>query len=294
MTPRLLRLCTRTDTLEVVVHIFQLLSKNHSTGRWYSGLDGRDHCYKIGVRHAEVAKAIAAVLKVHGWESLSSAVIDLTKGCALKQGEAFTQLAEQLMSTGSIEAGALVAKTTFETFEARIAEVESQEIPEFTCCQPFAKVPWDWDIERFLRGPEERFVQRRFENFRLARNFADNYFNIRQWAEYSGYSAIATPGEEGGKAFCDIQKTAHVFKATMDQYIRNQKEVKGIRLELGKLMSAVFESSILNVTKISHPSDQPGSKRRRLETEEETEDEMQRSANSTVESVDLSLVELPQ
>lgn len=264
MNPRLLRLCNRANMLKVVVHIFQLLSRkvfDSSSCR----PDGKDPRNRIGVRNAEVAKAIASAVQIHGSESLSSAVMDLTKECAFTQWEAFAQLAEQLICVGNMDAAALVYQTAFGVFEAPIAKLESQKIPEFTWCQPLAQIP-DKAVETFLKGPEGRYVHRRFQSLCEARSFAETHFECHSDAS-NGYSAIATPGGKGDTAFCEIQKTGSVFKANMESWLNNQEEIKSWRLEQGKFRSKVFEISIRKTTK----PPQPDSKRRKVETEAATD-----------------------
>lgn len=115
VSPRLLTLCARSGMmLEDTLRVIQLLSEFV----WFHSSSRR----RIGVRNAEVAKAIAAAAKVCGWELLSRPVIDLAKQCASAQGESFLVLADQLACIGQEDAGALVAQAAIGVIEARIAE----------------------------------------------------------------------------------------------------------------------------------------------------------------------------
>lgn len=65
------------------------------------------------MRNAKVAKAIATVVQVFGWEVVSADIINLVKECALTRGVSGTELAKQLICKGNNNAGALVASTMF-------------------------------------------------------------------------------------------------------------------------------------------------------------------------------------
>lgn len=234
-----------SNMMEDLLRIIKLLSKFVQSFFFSSR---KDSCYKIGVRNAEVAKAIAGVVQIHGWESFSSLVIDFTKGCAVAQGESFVQLTEQLICMGNIDAGALVAQTAFGVFETRInAEraLESQKMPEWTWRQPLARIPKYPDIEEFLRGPEKEYVQRGFKSLSEAISVAGVVNNHRRDGS-AGYSAIGTPGGEGDNAFCEIQKIGCVYKASMEKWLEEQEAIKRLLLLQEKLRSAVSETNFCN------------------------------------------------
>lgn len=238
-----------------MLRILQLLAK--SFGGW-----------KIGVRNAEVVKAISTAVEVSGWEVTSKHIIDLTRVCALTQGEHFLQLAKELASMGKKDAEAVVANTTFEAFESSIAKLEAQEEPVFTWCQPRAKLPQYPEIESFLKGPSERYVYRRLQGVAAARSLVNTYFspNSNTFAT-AGYRAIGTPGGKDGEAFCSIQKTRHAFEVATELWQRKQREVHRLKGVLGQLRSSVLETSAITMSDVSNGSAQHDSKRVRLDTE---------------------------
>lgn len=310
VTPRLLRLCSRENMLEVLLQIFQLLSK--VLGELpRSCPDKKDSGSMIGVRNAEVARAIAAAVQAHGWDLVALPIIDLARACTFTQGNSFAQLAGELMRLGNIDAGALVAKTMFEVFETRIATLESVETPNFIGCQPHAKLPEYPDVEKFLKGPLENYVQRDFKTLREANLFAKKYFSKARQDASTGYLATATVGGHGRNAFCEIQKTGGVvLKVAMEEWRERQKQIQNLRREMETLRSTVFEASLASTTRVSHNSGQPASKshnsgqlaskshnsgqpaskRQRVETGV-SEGKLKRPEGGTAECIDLTLDE---
>lgn len=153
VTSRLLSLCSRASKSEDVLQILQLLSKD--TEHHYGGRK-KDKDHKVGVRNAEVAEAIANVVQVFGWELVSLPIINLTE-CASRQTESFLHLVKQLICMGNRDVGVLVANTASKSLQASIAELESHKMPEFSWHQPLAKLGTYPEVEKFLKGPQERY-----------------------------------------------------------------------------------------------------------------------------------------
>ena len=183
------------------------------------------------------------------------------KDSALTQGDYCAQLSNELTSSGNKDAGAIIANTTLEVFEALIGELELHQKPVFSWRQPLAKFPEYPEIENFLKGPEETYVHRGMKRIDDARTFAAKYFSHYADSAVTGYSATATPGGRGGfvqggtkpGAFCTIQKTRRAFECAVEHWHKEQEEIKSLRLQLGKLRSIVPQNTIaaVNMTLLS-------------------------------------------
>jgi len=254
--------------VEDVLQVFQVLA-NRSP-------------YKVGVRNAGVAKAIATAVHVFGWESLSSHIMDLVKECAMAQGKSCAQLAKALINMGMDIAGALVAQTTFGVFEARIAKLESHKMPEFTWCHPHARLPGEPAIATFLKGPREKLVVP-VHGLPNARLFAERNFQPYSSYRNSGYSATATAGGKGKEAFCEIQKTRQIYEATVELYRKEQVQIQHLRRQLRNLRSVVPKPDAF-----PNESEQRDRKRQRTDTED-VEATAKRAKDSTKDFSDLTL-----
>ncbi|CAM6088083.1 unnamed protein product [Calypogeia fissa] len=274
VTPRLLRLCVRANTLGDVLQILHVLAVDHT--------DSEDRKFKIGVRNFEVANAIASAVEKFGWEVVSEGVTFLTRNCALNQSERLAHFAKQLISKGNMAAGALVANTTREVLGKRIAELDLHKEPVFTWYQPHAKLPDYPEVERLLRGPQETFRVTDFNGIAAARSFAQKYFGYTNIV--SGYSVKARTDGVGRAAFCEIRKTRCVFKVVEDEWRKEQEEIKRLRRELENLRSVVPETDAAAVPTL--PDDQHGPKRQKLDTDlQENPD-----SRGTVEVIDMTLL----
>ncbi|CAM6100716.1 unnamed protein product [Calypogeia fissa] len=229
VTPRLLRLCIRIGMQGDVLQIFELLAKVLTSYR----LD----LYRIGVRNADVAIAIADAVRNFGWGFLAAPILDLEKTLALTQGESFAELAKQLINLRNMIGGRLVSSTLFQIYEAHIAQLESRMPPEpvFTWSQPRARLPEYPDIERFLRGPTQTFMHTGFQRIAEARDFCENYCKTTK----ANYSVIGSPGGQGPKSFLEIRKTRRFYEADLENWRKKQEELKRCKLELEKLRSMV-------------------------------------------------------
>ncbi|CAM6100722.1 unnamed protein product [Calypogeia fissa] len=255
VTPRLLRLCERANVVGDVLQILQLLASDLT--------DGGDRKFKIGVRNVEVADAIASAAEEFGWEMVSDGVTYLTRECALKQSESFAHLAKQLLSMGEVAAAALVGNKTREVLQKHIAELDSHEMPVFTWDQPDAKLPDYPEVESFLRGPKAKYHLRGyFHSIAAARSFAERYFTYTN-CKVTGYSAKAAAFGAGRGAFCEILKTTSLYQVAKDEWRKEEEEMRRLRRESENLRSVVPETDAATVT--THPNDQHGAKRQRLD-----------------------------
>ena len=277
VTPRLLHLCAKASMVDDLALVLKLLLVKTNFDVTYM-YEQRVAHFRIGVRNFEVAKWIATVVQMYGWEVFSSIIIELVKKCALSQGPPFAQLAKDLISFGKDDAGAIVIDNIIEVFQARSKELENRindleqhKEPEFTWCQPDAKLPLYPDVEQFLKGPQERLCYEcRFWNiYSDARSFAKRYFESDKVKD--GYSATANAGggrKTGLKPFCDIKKSTHFFDVAMSRYTKVQEELKPLRLELEEIKSFVIQTKAIIGNVPANEASQHDRKRQRQNTED--------------------------
>lgn len=107
-------------------------------------------------------------------------------------------------------------------------------------------------------------MSRGFHSLPKARSFRADFFKYHQWSPPASYSATEAAYGRGREAFCVIQKTRGLFDDSLAHWQKEQKLIELLKLELGKLRSAVPETDSIALTALPIGSEQPDSKRPRL------------------------------